>query len=100
MDFHLRYRGPLPARGSPSDKAAIREYLSPQLEELFRTARQLREVSLSWMRTATTMTGGNPELLPMTSDVSVSPSISAAQRGAHSELFYRFTVGRYVFIPL
>jgi hypothetical protein len=100
MDFYLRYRGPLPANGSPKEKATIREYLSPQLEDLFRTAHQLKEVSIPWMRVATSMRGGNPELGPPAAGLSVSPSILTSQVKPRSEMFYRFPIGRYNFIPL
>jgi hypothetical protein len=36
MRFTLTYRGPLPSDGKPRDKAAIRDQLHPQLEQLWR----------------------------------------------------------------
>ncbi len=99
MDFHLRYRGPLPANGSPKEKAAIREYLSPQLEDLFATARQLKNVNLSWVRVATSINNGNPQLLPLTSADFASP-IGGAPDRSHSHVFYKFPIGGYTFIPL
>jgi len=101
MDFHLRYRGPLPANGNPGDKATIRESLSPQIAELFATARQLKNVSLPSLRTATRMkAGGNPELAPAVAQGSFSSSIASAQTAPESDLFYRFSIGCYSFIPL
>jgi hypothetical protein len=39
MEFTLTYRGPLPAsKGTPQDKRRIREYLHPQLKELWEHA--------------------------------------------------------------
>jgi len=52
------------------------------------------------MRVATAMTGGNPTLAPAPAGLNVGPGIAAAQQGAHSELFYKFSIGRYTFIPL
>jgi hypothetical protein len=86
MDFHLRYRGPLPTNGRPKDKAAIREQLSPQLGELFKTARQLRDVRLDQMPTAASFKGGKVELNP--------------DNGKGSELSYKFLIGDYTFVPL
>jgi hypothetical protein len=46
------------------------------------------------------MKGGNPELGPPAATLSTSPAFAAAQRPPHSDLFYRFCIGQYCFIPL
>jgi hypothetical protein len=43
MDFIVRYRGPLPANGNPSDKHYIRALIHPQLQTLCAQQPQLHE---------------------------------------------------------
>jgi hypothetical protein len=90
MDFHLRYRGPLPANGSPKDKAAIREYFSPQIEELFGTARELKGVRLPELATATRMRRGTAEF----------DAPASGGPNPDEQFFYRFPLEGYSFLPL
>ncbi|MCI0483143.1 MAG: hypothetical protein L0Y78_01020 [candidate division NC10 bacterium] len=100
MDFHLRYRGPLKANGGPAEKSHIRMYLHPQLEELWRTAPQLREISLPSLRIASGVKSGNPILQDAPAGSSFSPSIAASQKPQKENYYYRFPLENYSFIPL
>jgi hypothetical protein len=100
MDFHLRYRGPLKANGGPVEKAQIRKYLHPQLEELWRTAPQLREISLPSLRIASVINNENPILQAAPAGTSFSPSVSASQKPQKENYYYRFPLENYSFIPL
>ena len=54
MRFTLTYDGPLPSKGGPSEKAAIREHFHPQLAKLWRINTTLKTV----MRARYWPTGG------------------------------------------
>jgi hypothetical protein len=94
MKFTLTYDGELRANGRPTHKSAIREQLSPQLEELWRIHPVLIEINQA--RYVPTEKG----YLVSTIHHSVEPKAMPRPPVGHIDLCERISRGPWNFLPL
>lgn len=95
MRFTLTYDGPLPSKGGPSEKAAIREHFHPQLAKLWRINPTLKTV----MRARYWPTGG-AWLVGSHHSEDLPPMPDAPPNSPHLDLCEPIQIRGAKFLPL